>query len=95
MFWEIWTRRGGREPWALAGLPAHERQLGRRAEDGRRSACPGYHGEPQRSEQEKKSDLQETNIRQDARLSVCLRPEMAGEGLVAQGPREMMTCGEK
>lgn len=34
------------------GCPAREWQLGRRAEDGRRSACPGYYGGPWRPEQE-------------------------------------------
>lgn len=46
-------------PWE--GCWPQERQLGRRAEDGRRSACPGYRGRPQRSEQEQKLGLKETS----------------------------------
>lgn len=72
-------------PQALGGQRAREWQLGRQVEDGRRSACPGYRGRPQRSEQEQKPDLKETRIGQGARLSVPVRTEMFRKGLVAQG----------
>ena len=38
--------RGQWRALGMAGPPARERQLGRRAEDSWRSACPGYHHRP-------------------------------------------------